>query len=907
MSESTFTPLFGQSTVLFRGIRNMWLDDGVLMAELDDGTTETIGPVSSYADAVEHGYAGPGTDFPDEESWSEHIASVTEYVSDSEAWANGTRGGVPIVDDGDPAYHNNSKYYSEQAAASAEALSGVEERILGEGGAEDRIDAIETATENERKTAECWAVGTKDGDEITDIDPTHPSKTNNSKYYSEQASTFKDIAVEKAGNASDSQIAAAASASSANTYAETSECWAVGTKAGTEITDPDSSHPSVTNNSKYYATEAESSALDAETNSLISEGYAVGKQNGTDVPSGPYYHNNAKYYAQQAALYAVNQVEIKYQVSSNYSNPENFPEADWVDAPDVSTAAGKYLWTRIKLSVNGSVSTFYSVGHIGANGTGSTTSVNGLSGAVVLTAENINESSSQGSQTIAQAIEEVDDKIDTYIAQGQQILEYDVVSQPSAGETAFPEIGQDDKVYIAKKTNTMYRWDSNVSAYVSIGSGGGGTANEMTGATSTASGTGGTVPAPPAGANVKYLRGDKTWSNPVSKDTIKTALSATQASTDRFLNENGEWVAVAINDSSLVHISTDEVIQGQKTFKKAPIIQSNTSQYKYIYFNNGVDNHGYIMCDSGTAGDLTASQMAFVVVSPRSSNNNVEKYILPVCSESLTADRVYSILTSKNAVSVAQGGTGASSAADARTNLGLGTAATSNTASSIAAGSTATTLPTSKAVADFVEGKGYLTSHQSLSSCVKTTGNQSLSGVVSITNSTASSSTKTGALKVTGGIGCQGNIYGSKVWNGVWNDYAECRTAETIEGGYCVTESSDKIMKKTWARLQPGCKLTSDTFGTCMGETDEAKTPIAVAGRVLAYPYRDISEYHLGDAVCSAPDGKIDIMTREEIREYPERIVGTVSEIPDGDVWYGGTKEEPKPVLVKGRIWIYVR
>jgi hypothetical protein len=52
-------------------------------------------------------------------------------------------------------------------------------------------------------------------------------------------------------------------------------------------------------------------------------------------------------------------------------------------------------------------------------------------------------------------------------------------------------------------------------------------------------------------------------------------------------------------------------------------------------------------------------------------------------------------------------------------------------------------------------------------------------------------------------------------------------------------------------------------------------------------------------------------MTREEIMMYPERILGTVSEIPDYDIWYAGGKNEQggcdDPVLVKGRIWIYVK
>ena len=151
------------------------------------------------------------------------------------------------------------------------------------------------------------------------------------------------------------------------------------------------------------------------------------------------------------------------------------------------------------------------------------------------------------------------------------------------------------------------------------------------------------------------------------------------------------------------------------------------------------------------------------------------------------------------------------------------------------------------------------------------------------------------------------NIYGTQTHNAIWNDYAECRKAETIEPGRCVCEDDDGEMKLTTERLQPGCKLISDTYGTLMGETAEAKAPIAVAGRVLAYPHRAPWEYPLGAAVCSAPNGTVDLMTREEIREYPERIIGTVSEIPNYEIWFGGSKNNPKEIKVDGRIWIYVK
>ncbi|MBR3238660.1 MAG: BppU family phage baseplate upper protein [Oscillospiraceae bacterium] len=46
------------------------------------------------------------------------IALAQQQEENAEAWANGTRGGVPVTSD-DPAYHNNSKYYADLAASAA--------------------------------------------------------------------------------------------------------------------------------------------------------------------------------------------------------------------------------------------------------------------------------------------------------------------------------------------------------------------------------------------------------------------------------------------------------------------------------------------------------------------------------------------------------------------------------------------------------------------------------------------------------------------------------------------------------------------------------------------------------------------------------------------------------------------
>ena len=110
-------------------------------------------------------------------------------------------------------------------------------------------------------------------------------------------------------------------------------------------------------------------------------------------------------------------------------------------------------------------------------------------------------------------------------------------------------------------------------------------------------------------------------------------------------------------------------------------------------------------------------------------------------------------------------------------------------------------------------------------------------------------------------------------------------------------------MTKSTARLQAGASIISDTFGSIMGLTDDCKTPIAVAGRVLTYTHEDRNSYPLGAAVCTGPNGTVSLMTREEIMTYPERIVGTVSEIPDYESW----ESSEGPIQVNGRIWIKVK
>lgn len=134
-----------------------------------------------------------------------------------------------------------------------------------------------------------------------------------------------------------------------------------------------------------------------------------------------------------------------------------------------------------------------------------------------------------------------------------------------------------------------------------------------------------------------------------------------------------------------------------------------------------------------------------------------------------------------------------------------------------------------------------------------------------------------------------------------WNDYAEFRKTDENCAGRVVCENGDGSLSRSVKRLQPGAEIVSDTYGFVIGETKECKTPIAVSGRVLAYPNEKRNSYKPGDPVCAGPNGTVSKMSRREVRKYPDRIIGTVSEIPDYNIW--GKNE----IEVNGRIWIRIK
>ena len=179
-----------------------------------------------------------------------------------------------------------------------------------------------------------------------------------------------------------------------------------------------------------------------------------------------------------------------------------------------------------------------------------------------------------------------------------------------------------------------------------------------------------------------------------------------------------------------------------------------------------------------------------------------------------------------------------------------------------------------------------------------------VTGVTTFTNTTASTSTTTGAVKISGGLGVAGNIYANKVYGAVWNDYAEYREGpDFILPGEIVCEKGDDTLVLCNEDCAAGCYIVSDTFGFAIGQTKKANLPVAVSGRVLAYTAEDRIIYKdaIGRPVCGTKGGRIRLMTNEEAMQFPWKILGTVSSVPEYKTW--GEKE----VEVNGRVWIKAR
>ena len=183
-------------------------------------------------------------------------------------------------------------------------------------------------------------------------------------------------------------------------------------------------------------------------------------------------------------------------------------------------------------------------------------------------------------------------------------------------------------------------------------------------------------------------------------------------------------------------------------------------------------------------------------------------------------------------------------------------------------------------------------------------GANTFSGPITFSSATASTSTSTGAVVISGGLGVQGNIYGSKVWGCVWNDLADCIDVPEntdLEYGYCYCFDGKNYYKSTGYLDDGIIGIHSDTAGFHMGKREnEKQMSVAVAGFVLAYVDK---EYPVGTPLTCKENGILTKLKKKDISKNPHKIVGTFWKAEPNEFWGA----EGKEVEVNGRMWVKVK
>lgn len=390
----SFTPEFNDFITLYRGVERIWISGapyiepedqdkgGILFAEMEDGTIQTLGPVTGFFWAQKQGYVGTF------EEWVELIANGTQNAMDAEGWARGTHNNIPVPST-DPAYNNHSKFYSEVS---------LEKSLVSEDWAEGTRGGTSDPT-FASKSSKYWAEQSKSYTNGKDLNnqpvqaraednaeyfkdeakgwanygtqDVHPSSTNNAYHWNTQAIAAKTGAETAQGLAETAQVAAEtaqANAETAQSLAETAQ-QAAETAQGLAETaqglSEDAQHAAETAQSlaetaqtasetaqglseaardasavaktaaetaQSRAETAQSAAETAQTASENfshdSEAWAKGTRNGTDVPTtDETYHDNSKWWAQQSSANAASASTSATNASASEVNALSYKNA----------------------------------------------------------------------------------------------------------------------------------------------------------------------------------------------------------------------------------------------------------------------------------------------------------------------------------------------------------------------------------------------------------------------------------------------------------------------------------------------------------------------------------------------------------------------------------------------------
>jgi len=131
-----------------------------------------------------------------------------------------------------------------------------------------------------------------------------------------------------------------------------------------------------------------------------------------------------------------------------------------------------------------------------------------------------------------------------------------------------------------------------------------------------------------------------------------------------------------------------------------------------------------------------------------------------------------------------------------------------------------------------------------------------------------------------------GYLYATRVYNAVYNDYAECfdTCVSYANSKNRIVELKDNVATIASPESTAIIGIVSDSYGYILNGTEEDiisgyKLPIAMAGTVMVDAETLIKDTDMNCFVCAGVEGKARVIPKGEAYKYEGKIVGKVIDI----------------------------
>lgn len=149
-----------------------------------------------------------------------------------------------------------------------------------------------------------------------------------------------------------------------------------------------------------------------------------------------------------------------------------------------------------------------------------------------------------------------------------------------------------------------------------------------------------------------------------------------------------------------------------------------------------------------------------------------------------------------------------------------------------------------------------------------------------------------------------GSLTANAVYGAYWNDLADSiplGEGDIVEPGYCYCFDGEHYTKTSKYMQQSYIGIHSDTYGFRMGfEKEKEKLDVAVSGFALAYVDK---EYPVGTSLTCTKNGYLTEISKEDKRNNPEMVIAKYWKSEPNEEW----GIDNRKVKVNGRKWVKIK